>query len=106
LEDGGGGKIGGGGSGRKVISNYQIYNMHESFRGEGFTYTNWQQFGAHKNSASRECPNIRVPMFGDQTGQNKVLSVLQIDLSACADRKIVFCMCICKISQRNHNFTE
>jgi hypothetical protein len=34
-------------------------NMHEYFRGEGSTYTNWQQFGAYKSDASSECPNIR-----------------------------------------------
>ncbi len=81
--------ISGGGSGSKVISHYQKWNMHKSFRGEGSTYTNWRQFGAHKSNASSECPNIWVPIFGVQTGQNRVPSVPQIDLSVCADRKIV-----------------
>jgi hypothetical protein len=35
-----------------------------------------------------------------------VLSVLQIDLSACADKKWLFCMCICVSAQQKHNFTE
>jgi hypothetical protein len=32
------------------------------------------------------------------------LSAPRIDFSCGADRKMVFCMCICVISQRNHNF--
>ncbi len=73
LEDGGsggGGRDGGGGGGSKVDVNSltnESKNMHESFMGEGSTYTNWRHFGANKSDASSECPNIRVPMFGIQT---------------------------------------
>ena len=63
--------------------------MHESFKGEGSMYTNWRLFGAKQSDASSECPNIRVPIFGVQTSKNRVLSVPQIDLSVCADRKMV-----------------
>ncbi len=73
MEDGGGGgggRGGGGGSGSEVDVNsltIESKNMHESFRGEGSTYTNWHHFGANKSNASSKCPNIQVPMFGVQT---------------------------------------
>ena len=60
--------------------------MHVYFKGEGSTYTIWRQFGANKSDVSSECPNIRVP---NVWCPNRVLSVPQIDLSACTDRKMV-----------------
>ncbi len=36
--------------------------------------------------------------------RDRLLSVPQIDLSACADRKMVIFMSICIISQRNHEY--
>jgi hypothetical protein len=62
-------------------------NMHEYFRGECSTYTNWQQFGANKSDAFSECPNIQ--SHCQCWRPNRVLSVPQIDLSAGADRKMV-----------------
>jgi hypothetical protein len=73
LEDGGSGGSGrgGGGGGKSEVDvnslTIESKNMHEFFRGEGSTYTNWRHFGANKSDASSECPNIRVPMFGVQT---------------------------------------
>jgi len=60
-----------------------------TYAGKSSTYTHWRQLGANKSDASSECSNIRVSMFGVQTSKNRVLSVPQIDLSVCADRKMV-----------------
>jgi hypothetical protein len=62
------------------------------FRGEGSTYTNWQQFGANKRDASSECPNIRSQYVWQP---NRVLSVPQIDLSA--REKWSICVFVCVI---------
>ncbi len=78
----------GGDGGSEVSLTIESENMHEYFRGEGSTFTNWRQFGANKSDASRECPNIRSQCLVWRP--NRVLSVPQIDLSArTEDRKMV-----------------
>ena len=43
----------------RFLSLSESENMHAFFfRGEGSTYTNWQQFGAIQSDASSNCPNI------------------------------------------------